>query len=93
MALPEALNTQDFKRLSVCVFLWVYVLPSVYSFRLFCMTDIPILPLSRFMAIKRSNSQTRSRAWGCPGRWAPVPPWTAQMRTTILNVKVMGTAE
>lgn len=47
-------------------------------------------PLSRCMAITKSNSQTRSRTWGCLRRRAPVLAWTARTRTTIPSVKVMG---
>ena len=50
---------------------------------------LTVLYSFRYMAIKKNNIHIRHRTGECPRRWAPVLPWTAWMRTTILNVKVM----
>ena len=91
VTLHEALNAQEFKKL------FVSSVGLGASLRLFLRTPtkqtFSIPPVSRFMAITNSSPRTRSRAWGCPRRRAPVTAWTARMRITLLNVKVTGTEE
>lgn len=87
--LHEALNTQE----SIKPFIFFcgsMCFPLCSPLGSFKRKTFPVLPLSRYMAITKSNSQTSSRTWGCSRRRAPVLARTARTRTTIPSVKVMG---